>query len=58
MKMYELFNGSARLVGALERCAQDPERIKYLADVLSYCDDQLMQDIEALADFYELQREK
>lgn len=56
--MYELFNGSARLVGALERCAQDPERIKYLADVLSYCDDQLMQDIEALADFYELQREK
>ena len=51
--MYELMNGSARLVYALERCSGDPARMKRLADILYYCEDQLAQDVEALVDFYE-----
>lgn len=51
--MYELMNGSARLVYALERCSGDPARMKHLADILYYCEDQLPQDVEALVDFYE-----
>ena len=50
--MYEFLNGSARLVGALERCADDPDRFSVLARLLYYCPDQLEQDIKALVDFY------
>lgn len=51
--MYELMNGSARLVYALERCSGDPARMKRLADILYYCEEQLGQDIDALADCFE-----
>ena len=51
--MYELINGSARLVYAMERMKEDPARIKRLANILYYCEDQLGQDIQALADFFE-----
>ena len=51
--MYELMNGSARLVYALERCSGDPARMKRLADILYYCEDQLEQDVVALVVFYE-----
>ena len=54
--MYELYNGSSRLVGALERVKEDPERMKVLADLLYYCQDQLSQDIQALSDYYWQQR--
>ena len=50
--MYEFLNGSARLVGALERCADDPDRLATLTRLLYYCPDQLQQDMKALADFY------
>ena len=50
--MYEFFNGSSRLVGALERCADDPDRLAVLARLLCYCPDQLQQDVKALVDFY------
>ena len=56
--MYELKNGSARLVGALERCMDDPERMAHLTSILYYCADQLPQDIQALVDYYEKAREK
>ena len=51
--MYELINGSARLVYAMERMKEDPVRMKRLANILYYCEDQLGQDIQALADFFE-----
>ena len=51
--MYELMNGSARLVYALERCSGDPARMKRLANILYYCENQLGQDIQALADLFE-----
>ena len=56
--MYELRNGSARIVGALERCKDDPERMRHLASILYYCEDQLPQDIQALVDYYEKARKK
>ena len=56
--MYEFYNGSARLVGALERMKEDPERINQLASVLYYCEDQLKEDIQALADYYSQNREQ
>ncbi len=56
--MYELKNGSARLVGALERMKEDPERVKQLASILYYCEDQLVQDIQALSDYYGQSREQ
>ena len=56
--MYELKNGSARLTGALERCKEDPVRMKVLAQILYYEDEQLGQDIQALADYYEKSRKR
>ena len=56
--MYELVNGSARLVGALERMKEDPERINQLASVLYYEPSQLVQDIQALEDYYSQSREQ
>lgn len=51
--MYELKNGSARLVGALERYADDSARLKALAQILNYQESQLKQDIKALVDYYQ-----
>ena len=51
--MYELINGSTRLVYAMECMKEDPARMKRLANILYYCEDQLGQDIQALADFFE-----
>ena len=56
--MYELMNGSRRLVDALERRMDDPESLAALADDLYYCEDQLKQDIQALVDFYEAHQEE
>ena len=56
--MYELVNGSARLVGALERMKQDSERVQQLASVLYYEPSQLVQDIQALEDYYSQSREQ
>ena len=51
--MYELQNGSSRLVHALDRLSDDPERMVALAGILFYCNDQLKEDIRALVDYYE-----
>ena len=57
--MYELVHGSHRLVGALDRCQGDKERIAALADVLYYVPEQLEQDIQALYDYiHQLESEK
>ena len=48
--MYELHNGSERLMGAIERRMEDPEFMAALADLLFYDEDQLAQDIQALRD--------
>lgn len=49
--MYELKNGSIRLAMALETAVSSPERLRILADLLYYCEDQLAQDVQALSDF-------
>ena len=51
--MYEFKNGSARLVYALDRRKDDPESISALAKDLYYIPEQLIQDIQALVDYYE-----
>lgn len=56
--MYEFLNGTARVIDAMERAAADPERLKYLANVLYYCEDQLAQDIAAAADYYDRFRDQ
>ena len=48
--MYELKNGSARLVAALAAHRDDPVAVQYLAKALNYQTDQLRQDIDALVD--------
>ena len=48
--MYELYNGSERLMGALERRMDDAEFIQALSNLLYYCEGQLQQDIKALRD--------
>ena len=52
--MYELINGSERLIGAIERRVEDPEFMVTLADLLFYDEDQLAQDIKALSDRCEI----
>ena len=52
--MYELINGSERLMGAIERRVEDPEFMVTLADLLFYDEDQLAQDIKALSDRCEI----
>lgn len=49
--MYELDVGSIRLAEALERAAQDPERLPLIADLLYYDREQLQQDIKAINDY-------
>lgn len=48
--MYELYNGSERLLYALKRRLDDPVFINNLASVLYYQPEQLVQDIQALLD--------
>ena len=48
--MYELYNGSERLMGAIERRMEDPEFMAALADLLYYQPEQLPEDIQALRD--------
>lgn len=48
--MYELMNGSERLMGAIERRTDDPEFMAALADLLYYQPEQLPEDIRALRD--------
>lgn len=55
--MYEFKAGTGRLIGALERLKEDPERLNRLADLIYYYPDQLQQDITAAADFYEAFRD-
>ncbi len=50
--MYEKFNGSDRLLRALENAVSDDYTLSQLANILFYCDDQLPQDVQALADCY------
>ena len=51
--MYELYNGTARLVFALDHTKENAAAIKMLAHVLNYYPEQLQQDIQALYDFYQ-----
>lgn len=48
--MYELYRGSERLMGAIERRADDPEFMAGLAALLCYQPEQLSEDIQALRD--------
>lgn len=50
--MYEFYNGTARLVTALDHTKEDAAVIKMLANALNYYPEQLQQDIQALYDFY------
>ncbi len=56
--MYELKQGSARLVYALESYKEDEVRIAQLARALNYEPSQLKEDIQALADYYSQSREQ
>lgn len=57
--MYELKQGTARIIGALEDVAQDKQRYRQLVGLLNYVEgDQLRQDVEALGDFWEIHREE
>lgn len=48
--MYELMNGSERLMGAIERRVENPEFMAALADLLYYQPEQLQEDLQALRD--------
>lgn len=49
--MYELKNGTMRLLKALDNIQCDNAKIKRLAELLNYYPEQLEQDIQALNDF-------
>ncbi len=48
--MYELYNGSERLMGAIENRVSDPVFLHQLAELLYYEPEQLAQDVQALRD--------
>lgn len=48
--MYELYNGSERLMDSIERRMDDEAFVAELADLLYYDADQMVQDIQALRD--------
>ena len=50
--MYELRNGTARLVNALDNIKEDKEAIELIARATNYLPQQLQEDIQALYDFY------
>ena len=51
--MYELKNGSARLINAIYNRNDNPGFIQNLARQLDYIPSQLQQDVQALNDYYE-----
>lgn len=50
--MYELKNGSARLIYALNAIKEDSGAIAQIAQATNYLPQQLKEDIQALHDFY------
>lgn len=56
--MYELINGSKRLVNALYNRKDNRKIIERLAHELDYIPAQLAEDITALNDFMDREREK
>ena len=49
--MYERKNGTKRLVSALYALMSDEQKLAQMADILYYVPDQLKEDIQALNDF-------
>ena len=56
--MYELNQGSARLISVLSRYKEDPNTVKRLAYLLNYDYEQLGEDLKALCDFYYIAKDK
>lgn len=54
--MYELKNGSERLVNALYQILDDDSRLQAISKALSYYKPQLAEDIQALQDYYRKMR--
>ncbi len=50
--MYELRQGTARIVTALHNRKEDPVAIQRIAQALDYIPQQLQEDIQALYDFF------
>lgn len=50
--MYELRNGTARLINALDAIKEDSGAIERIAQATNYLPQQLKEDIQALYDFY------
>lgn len=56
--MYELRQGTARIIRAIEDATKDEQRHRQLVKLLHYVDgDQLREDVQALGDFYQEHRE-
>ena len=51
--MYELTNGTARLVFAIKTAAANPSSLAQLANVLHYLPDQLQEDAKAAVDYFD-----
>ena len=57
--MYELRNGTARLIYAIHRhCSEDEIALRKMSLLLNYEPRQLQQDIRAAVDFYDKFRDK
>lgn len=56
--MYELRQGTERIVTALYQRIEDPVAIQRIAAATNYMPRQLQEDIQALYDFVEAAREK
>lgn len=54
--MYELKNGTERLVNALSQILDDDYRLKAISEALAYYKPQLIDDIHALRDYYRKMR--
>lgn len=50
--MYELKQGTARIVCTLDQLREDPVTVNRLAQILHYVPEQLTQDLQALSDYY------
>ena len=51
--MYELKQGTARIVAALYSRKEDPVAIQRIAQATNYLPQQLREDIQALYDFFQ-----
>lgn len=56
--MYELKQGTGRLITALYSRKEDPTAIQRIAAATNYLPQQLREDIQALYDFYLQAKEK